>query len=193
MICWHSGSLIRPACFLTSSARFRQSIGSLWSGTHASPDARLCRTTLVFPAPGVHDAGGSNLGRDVQYGERRAIFEDGQRGRPSMRPCRLSTAVLIITAFFCYGRAATGFEGNFKLPCLIYYNKKLPVAVTCAVMVTLEKGHIIELAKTPNGKTFVIENDKSDSDKWYLDHEPAVETSGEPASCYRNSQVRVCL
>jgi hypothetical protein len=53
--------------------------------------------------------------------------------------------------------------------------------------------HGLVLAKTPNGKTFVIENDKFDASKWYLDHGAAVETSGEPLHCYRNDRVQVCL
>jgi hypothetical protein len=49
-----------------------------------------------------------------------------------------------------------------------------------------------ELVQTPNGKTFVLENDPSDG-KWYLDHKAAVMVSDEPIPCYQNEQLKLCF
>jgi hypothetical protein len=110
-----------------------------------------------------------------------------------MGPCRLGAALLILVAILRCGNAALGFEGDLKLPCMISYNGKSPFIVTCTVIISVSKSYLTEIAKTPNGGMFIIENDKLDSGKWYLDHEPAVRTSGEPNPCYRNSHVQICI
>jgi hypothetical protein len=106
---------------------------------------------------------------------------------------RLGTALFILGGLLCYGHPSSGFDGKFKLPCMIFYNEKPAFVVTCEVRINVTERHFLELARTPNGRTFVIENGKVDASKWYLDHEAAVETSGEPLPCYRNARVQVCL
>jgi len=110
-----------------------------------------------------------------------------------MRHWRLGTALFILGGLLCYGYPSSSFDGRFKLPCMIIYNGKPPFVVTCEVRINVIERHVLKLARTPNGRTFVIENDKVDASKWYLDHEAAVQTSGEPIACYRNDRVQVCL
>lgn len=106
---------------------------------------------------------------------------------------RLGTAFLIFAILlFCSG-AAPSFEGKFKLPCMISYNGQQSLVVECMVTINISDGHVVELAETPNGRSFIITNDKFDASKWYLDHETAVKTSDEPDPCYRNDRVKVCL
>jgi hypothetical protein len=61
------------------------------------------------------------------------------------------------------------------------------------VTISIAKTHVVEVARTPNGKAFRIENDRLDPNKWYLDHEEAILTSKEPEPCYKNAEVEICL
>jgi hypothetical protein len=106
---------------------------------------------------------------------------------------RLGTALSIFAALIFYGDAAAGFEVEFKLPCFITYNEKPSIVVTCLVTIITSKDLVVETVKTPNGKMFIIANDKTDPNKWYLDHATAVKTSDEPLPCYRNDRVQICL
>jgi hypothetical protein len=106
---------------------------------------------------------------------------------------RLGTALPIFAVLLFCGDAARAFEAESKLPCLISYDGKPSIEVTCLVTIRISKGIVVETAQTPNGRIFIIANDKSDSNKWYLDHVTAMKTSGEPISCYRNDRVQICL
>jgi hypothetical protein len=106
---------------------------------------------------------------------------------------RLGPASIIFTILLFYSGVATAFEAEFRLPCMIDYRGKPEIVVTCLVRIHISKEIAVETVKTPNGGTFIIENDKSDTNKWYLDHATAVKTSDEPISCYRNDRVQICF
>ena len=88
---------------------------------------------------------------------------------------------------------ALAFEATFKLPCMIVYAGKLPISTLCIASISMSNGMTIEKVKTPNDRTFIIENDKPGMGAWYLDHERAVKVSDEPNTCYQNQQVKICL
>jgi hypothetical protein len=122
-----------------------------------------------------------------------SIFDVLMRWRLLMGHWRLGTALLVSAILLFCSDAAPGFEGKFKLPCMISYNGKPSFVVMCTVTIRIKNGYIIELAETPNSKIFIIENDKFNTSKWYLNHEMAVKTSEEPNPCFRNDRVQVCL
>src|SRR5215469_14251189 len=106
---------------------------------------------------------------------------------------RLGKALIVFGVLIFPVNFTLGFEGVFKLPCLISYHNKVPFIVNCTVTININTEHVVEMARTPNGKAFIIENDKLDTGKWYLNHEVAIMTLYQPETCYRNAEVKLCL
>ena len=109
-----------------------------------------------------------------------------------MRYQRLGTTLIGFVALISWPTPAPSFEGSFRVPCEISYRGEAPFVVICAVKVTTTRGHVVEIARTPNGRAFVVKNDGG-SEEWLLDHEKAVLTSEEPNPCYKNAEVQVCF
>ena len=105
----------------------------------------------------------------------------------------LITALPITIVSLFYTHAASAFEATFELPCMISYNGQPPISTRCITSVSISQGVTVEKVKTPNGRMFIIKNNQSDIDEWYLNSERAVKTSDEPNTCYKNQQVEVCL
>lgn len=105
----------------------------------------------------------------------------------------LNTALPVIIALLCYTNAALAFDAIFKLPCSISYNGKPPITTDCTASIRMSQEVVVATIKTPNGKTFNIENNISDIDEWYLNHERAEKVSEEPNTCYQNQQVKICF
>src|SRR5262245_52514188 len=106
---------------------------------------------------------------------------------------RFGIALIVLGALIFPVNSTFGFEGSFKLPCMVSYDNKVPFVVSCAVTIHIKEGHVVEMVKTPNGKFFIIENGAVDSSKWYLNHKAAIITASEPKPCYSNAEVKVCL
>ena len=104
----------------------------------------------------------------------------------------LSAASAILVLLLVHTHTASG-QSLFKVPCAISYNESLPIETSCLVRSSMAHGIMVEMAQRPNGKTFVLENLKSDTGEWYLDHRKAVKVSGEPYPCYRNEIVQICF
>jgi hypothetical protein len=106
---------------------------------------------------------------------------------------RLDTALpMLVVLLFC-GHMAAGFEGEFKVPCTIAYNGFPPIETNCIIRSSIIQEFALHRVETPNGKAFILENDKADTSKWYLNHQVAVKTSDEPEPCYRNNEVQICF
>lgn len=103
---------------------------------------------------------------------------------------RLRTAFSIpLIVAFC----AAGAQSLFRLPCMISSNGSPSIATDCEVSSTLERGYIVERVRTPNGKTFILESNRSETDEWYLNHQKATKVSDEPNPCYRSASVEICF
>lgn len=89
--------------------------------------------------------------------------------------------------------AAAGSQSLFKLPCTISYDGGASIATHCLVKNSASQGSVIERVQTPNGKIFILENDRVDHEKWYLDHKVAVKVSDEPDPCYQNEKLTLCF
>src|SRR5262245_1446035 len=110
-----------------------------------------------------------------------------------MRHQRLGAILIGLVALIAGSTPTPGFQGSFRIPCEISYRGKAPVVVICTVTIITTRGHIVETARTPNGRAFVVKNDGWDQNAWLLDHEKAVLTSKEPKPCYKNIEVQVCF
>lgn len=99
---------------------------------------------------------------------------------------------ITMVSLFCTNDAFA-FEATFKLPCTISYHSKPEIATFCIVNISVSQGVMVERVKTPNGRAFIIANDNTQVDEWYLNHERAVKVSDEPSACYQNQQVKICL
>jgi hypothetical protein len=110
-----------------------------------------------------------------------------------MRYQRLGRSLMALAALICWTTPVPGFEGKFRLPCEILYRGEAPFVVTCEVTIKSIEGSVVELARTPNGKTFVIKNGRVDHNEWLLDHKRAVLVSEEPKFCCENDTVEVCF
>jgi hypothetical protein len=110
-----------------------------------------------------------------------------------MRYRRLGATLIVVAALISWAPPARGFEGRFRVPCEILYRGAAPFVVTCEVTLKTSKGHVLELARTPNGKFFVIENVISDYNKWLLNRKKAVVVSEGPEFCCENANVEVCF
>jgi hypothetical protein len=106
---------------------------------------------------------------------------------------RFATALPILVVLLFCGHTASGFEGEFKVPCTIAYNGFPPIETNCMVRSRIIQELTLDIVETPNGKAFILENDKADTSKWYLNHQVAVKTSDEPEPCYRNNEVQICF
>jgi hypothetical protein len=73
------------------------------------------------------------------------------------------------------------------------YNGFPPIETNCMVRSSILQEFAIDIVETPNGKAFILENDKADTNKWYLNHQVAVKISNEPEPCYRNNEVQICF
>ena len=104
-----------------------------------------------------------------------------------LRP-RTALAIPLI-AVFC----AAGSQSLFKLPCQISYNGSPAITTECEVSSTLERGYTVERVRTPNGKSFILESGRSETDEWHLDHLRATKVSDEPNPCYRSALVEICF
>ena len=104
-----------------------------------------------------------------------------------------SVTFAILLVVLSYTHALAGSESLFKLPCTISYNGNPPIETNCIVRSSMSQGFMVDTVQTPNGKTFILENDQSDTDKWYLNHQAAVKVSGEPNPCYQNTTVSICF
>jgi hypothetical protein len=85
------------------------------------------------------------------------------------------------------------FERTYKTPCEIFYQRDKPFVVTCTVKVRLNGKHAVLFVRTPNHKTFIIENGAADQNEWFLDHKVAALKSEEPDPCFQNEKVKVCF
>jgi hypothetical protein len=101
---------------------------------------------------------------------------------------RTALSVSLIVAF-----CAAGSQSLFKLPCTISYNGSPLIETDCEVSSTLERGYIVERVRTPNGKSFILESSRSETDEWHLNHQTATKVSDEPKPCYRNRSVEICF
>jgi hypothetical protein len=104
---------------------------------------------------------------------------------------RAALAIPLIVVFWT--NASAGSQSLFKLPCMISYNGSPSIATDCEVSSTLERGYTVERVRTPNGKSFILENGKSEIDEWYLNHQKATKVSDEPNPCYRSALVEICF
>ena len=105
----------------------------------------------------------------------------------------LITGLEITLFFLIYVTVASASDFAYKLPCIISYDGKPPITTNCIATIGISQGVVVETVKTPNGRTFITENDPSNLDEWYLDHDRAVKVSSEPITCYQNKQVKICL
>lgn len=110
-----------------------------------------------------------------------------------MSCCFLGRALPIFVALLFYSDAAPAFESLFRLPCTIAYSGQPPIETNCELQRSKSQGQLVEKIKTPNGRIFIIQNDKSDAEAWYLDRQRAAKTSDQPITCYQNQQVKLCL
>jgi len=106
---------------------------------------------------------------------------------------RLITASVIITGSLVYMYAASAFDAMYKLPCSISYDGKPIITTNCMMSMRISKEVMVATIKTPNGRTFIIENDIADVNGWYLNHKRAEKVSDEPNTCYQNTQVKICF
>jgi hypothetical protein len=113
-------------------------------------------------------------------------------GRLSMSRPWLSAAFPILVVLLFHTHTASG-QSLFKVPCAISYNGSPPIETNCLVKSSMAHGLMVEMVQTPNGKTFVLANHKSDTGEWYLDHQRAAKVSDEPNPCYRNAVVQICF
>lgn len=105
----------------------------------------------------------------------------------------LRRALPIFVALLFYSDPAPGFESLFRLPCTIAYSGQPPIETSCELQRSISQGLLVDKIKTPNGRIFIIQNDKSNAEEWYLDHQRAAEISDQPITCYQNQQVKLCL
>jgi hypothetical protein len=105
----------------------------------------------------------------------------------------LGRALPIFIVLLFYSNTAPAFETRFTLPCTITYSGQPPIETSCELQRSMSQGLLVEKIKTPNGKVFIIQNDQSDAEEWYLDHQRAAEISDQPITCYQNQQVKLCL
>jgi hypothetical protein len=115
-----------------------------------------------------------------------------------MRYQRLGATLIVLIALISSITplpAEPAKEGRFRTPCEIFYRGKAPFNVICEVTIGAIEGYVVESAKTPNGKAFVIENERFDHNKWLLDHKKAVFTSKDKNSkfCCKNYEVEICF
>jgi hypothetical protein len=89
--------------------------------------------------------------------------------------------------------AAHGFEMLDKRPCTIAYNRGLPVHMDCLVRSSMSQGVLVEIVRTPDGKTFRIENTSADIDKWFVNRKRAIKSGTEARPCYTISQIEICF
>jgi hypothetical protein len=82
------------------------------------------------------------------------------------------------------------YEALLNIPCTISYHRGLPIHMDCLVRSSMSQG-MLRIVKTPDGKTFRIENDNTG--KWLLNRKRAIKTSDEPHPCYRNPEVEICF
>jgi hypothetical protein len=102
--------------------------------------------------------------------------------------------LIILVALIFWAAPTMGFVGSYRAPCEIFYKGDKPLVVTCMVTVGLNRKHVVMLARTPNGRTFIIENGGPGQDKWFLNHKvAAVLKSKGPDPCFQNEQVKVCF
>ena len=105
----------------------------------------------------------------------------------------LGRALLIFIVLLFYSDAAPAFESIFRLPCTIAYSGQPPIETSCELQRSVSQGLLVEKIKTPNGRVFIIQNDKSDAEAWYLNRQRAAKTSDQPITCYQSQQVKLCL
>jgi hypothetical protein len=133
------------------------------------------------------------MAQTERYAEQCALA-GGQRWKPTMccRPC--GAALIVLGAMIFWAVPTLGFEGTYKAPCEIFYKGDKPFVVTCTIRVGLNRKHVVMLARTPNGKSFRIENGGPDQNEWFLDHKAAeVIKAKQPDPCFQNEKVKVCF
>ena len=106
------------------------------------------------------------------------------------RPSIVALPLAMVSLF--YANEAPAFKSTFKLPCMIFYTGKSPIATNCLADISDSQGVIVETVKTQNGHEFLIEKDNSSTQRWYLNRQPAM-ISDEPNTCYQNQEVKLCL
>jgi hypothetical protein len=118
-----------------------------------------------------------------------------------MRYQRLGATLIVLIALIFWttpspaGAPSPAKEGSFRTPCEIFYRGKAAFVVICKITINATEGHVVELARTPNGKAFVIKNERSNHNEWLLDQEKAVFTSKDKESkfCCKNAEVEICF
>jgi hypothetical protein len=107
------------------------------------------------------------------------------------RPWLSATFPILVLLLF-QTHSASG-ESLFRVPCAISFNGSPPIETNCLVRSSMVHGLMVERVQTPNGKTFILENDISNSGEWYLNHQRATKVSDERNPCYRNAIVQICF
>jgi hypothetical protein len=116
-----------------------------------------------------------------------------RRGYRCLAGSRVRALAIPLVLYLSCTTAEAGSQSLFRLPCTISYDGRASIATNCMLTSSMSQGSMVQRVQTPNGKTFILENDPSDNGKWYLDHEPAVKISEEPNPCYQNQQVKLCF
>ena len=104
-----------------------------------------------------------------------------------------NVSLLAATIFLLDWSGVQAFDATYNLPCIVDYNGKPPITTSCLTDINNSRGTIVETIKTHNGKSFIIENNKSDDHEWYIDRKPAERISEEPYTCYQSREVKLCL
>jgi hypothetical protein len=104
--------------------------------------------------------------------------------------CLLIMLALSVTIIITTSRALA-FQATYRLPCMIFYPGKPPISTNCVANIKESASAWVNIVKTSNGKSFIIEKDSAAH--FYLDHEPCDMVSDEPNPCYQNREVKLCL
>jgi hypothetical protein len=57
----------------------------------------------------------------------------------------------------------------------------------------MSQGAVYLDVKTPDDRHFIIQNEENNIHKWHLNGKRAVESENDYDTCYKNSQIDICL
>jgi hypothetical protein len=103
------------------------------------------------------------------------------------------TAIPLAIGLIADANTVADLTASFRVPCTIIYEERSSIATRCLITLHKSDDTIREIVQTPNGRQFILEDFVSDSDSWYLNHLPAVETAQGPHPCYQIHRVTLCL
>jgi hypothetical protein len=133
------------------------------------------------------------MAQTERYAEQSTPAGD-RRWRLPMCYGRRGVSLIILVAVILWAVPTLGFVRTYQTRCKIFYNGEKPLVVTSTIRVKLSGKHVMMLVRTPNGKTFIIENGGPDQKEWFLDHKVAeVLKSKDPDPCFQNEKVKVCF